>query len=151
MPTAPPEIYTLSLHDALPIFGYRVAFFRAKSPVTESLDEPGERGFHHRFPTGGPTFERLSRPVGHLFHFGLSAISNFERGPQEERLLSSRVGNAGFFLTQGELEIIAQKCFNFLFDLLGQGVASPYPDEPIVGISQVSHPDIFRVVDLPGW
>jgi hypothetical protein len=44
--------------------------------------------------------------------------------------------------------MIIQKGFDFLLDVLSEHMASPYSDNPVIGISQVFDPDETRVIDL---
>jgi hypothetical protein len=44
------------------------------------------------------------------------------------------VGNVRLFLAESEPKMIIQEGFDFLFDVLGERMASPYSNNPIVGI-----------------
>jgi hypothetical protein len=54
-----------------------------------------------------------------------------------------------FSSARGEVEVIAQKRFDFLFDCLGKGMAAAHSHEPVIGISQVSDANVVRVGYLP--
>jgi len=54
-----------------------------------------------------------------------------------------------FSSARGEVEVIAQKRFDFLFDCLGKGMAAAHSHEPVIDISQVSDANVVRVGYLP--
>ncbi len=53
-----------------------------------------------------------------------------------------------FSSTEGEPKMIIQEGFDFLFDVFGERMASPYSNDPIIRISQVFDPDETRVIHL---
>jgi len=97
----------VQIHDLIGIekrpsrLGSRFAFRGAKSSVAQSPDEFGQWSVHHRFPSGGATFERLSRPVGRLFELRLAAVAYLEGCPEEEGFFGAHIGDVRFFLGSG--------------------------------------------------
>lgn len=120
-------------------------FFGTESSVISSLDEFGQRSIQNRLPSSGTAFEGLSSPVGHQFDLGLPPIANLERCPQEGGLFGSHVRNGRFFFAQGQLKVIAEKHFNFLFNLLLKGMVPANSNEPVIGIPEIPDPNSIRV------
>jgi hypothetical protein len=54
-----------------------------------------------------------------------------------------------FSSARGQVKVIAQKGFDFLFDFFGKGMAAAHSHEPVIGISQVSNANVARVGHLP--
>ena len=92
----------------------------------------------------------LSRLGGLLCDFGFSPVSDFEGGPKEERFFDPGIGDVGFLLAEGQLEVFSQEYFDFLLDVLCEGVAPTDSYHPIIRISEVFYPDEIRVVYLLG-
>jgi hypothetical protein len=54
-----------------------------------------------------------------------------------------------FSSARGQVEMITQKRFDFLFDFFGKGMAAAHSYKPVIGISQVSDANVVRVGYLP--
>src|SRR2546426_11349847 len=74
--TATTEIYTLSLHDALPISEVRGA----------GPDRPGVEAFHRARPQAGAA---LGRPLAREAHFGASGLPRAARSEEHTSELQS--------------------------------------------------------------
>jgi hypothetical protein len=83
--------------------------------------------------------------------FGFCPCSQFQPCSQEESFFGSGVGDMRFFLAESKLQVVTQEGFDFLFDLFGERVASPYSNNPIIGIPQIFDPDEARIVYLKSW
>ncbi len=61
------------------------------------------------------------------------------------------MGYQGFFLGQFQLEFVAQKCLEFVLDLLGFPLWPRKAEQPVISVAYVAQPSVVRVVEVTGW
>lgn len=64
----------------------------------QSLEQFGQRCFHHGLPSRRTTFKLLSPPIGLQGQFGFSLRPQFQPRSQEEGFLGSCMGDVRLFL-----------------------------------------------------
>jgi hypothetical protein len=83
-----------------------------------------------------------------LRDLGFSSNPDAEESPQERGFFCPQIGDAGLFLTEGQLEALLKEGFDLLFEVCGQGLAAGHALDPVIGISQVFTPDEVGVIGL---
>ena len=114
----------------------------------QALQQRGQWGLHRRLPASGTAFELLSPHIGLERELGFLAGTQAQDGAQEVCFLGPRMDDVGLLLAQGESKLIVQEGLDFLFDLFGEGMASPDPNDPVIGIPQVLDPNKSWIVYL---